>query len=263
MRLERTGGQYSMKDILKSEGPNPNLYQTTLENLVYTVSPFVPPNVIITVPHDGLYERELSLSDLSPRQSGVKVRDVGVWPIVWDLLTKHQTPVGVVRGLVPRTHVDYNRNAIEAYENPLFSETHKYYHAMISGMLNAADPSQRKSVGRLLIDLHGFTRQPDQVGLPEGGYDLILGTQHGRTAQEDVSRRFGDFFMNRGYKVYIPEEVEKDGEMYEGGFTIGQYAKYMDCIQVEIARKYRDSEQGRDIGPRLSQDLNEFIASIS
>lgn len=64
-------------------------------------------NVVLSIPHDGAGRYEFD-GIFSPREKGVTVRDMNIWPIGREIFAQTST-VSLVRGMLPRTLVDYNR----------------------------------------------------------------------------------------------------------------------------------------------------------
>lgn len=211
--------------------------------------------VIITVPHDG----DFFSSDISglfqPRDNGIKMKDCFVWPIAKDVLLN--VGVNAVRGLFPRSFIDYNRSPNIAFTDGSLKNIYDSYHQAISDLIKCS----MVKYGRekcLLIDLHGFTAQPSY-----GEYDLIFGTDNTATVKNlCVDRLLANFLTDRNYKVFLPLEkpIGLLPDKYNAGFTVRHYAEKfgIDSIQIEIARRFRTVEGAED-GRRLSADLAEFF----
>ncbi len=229
--------------------------------------------VLVSIPHDGLPFREFS-GLFEPRKIGHRGRDLHVWPIAKDILSS--ATVNAVRGLMPRTLIDYNRawpcginyypltqkEVHTALDDPRLYPAYFYYHASIDRILWTSI----KKFGRnrcLLIDLHGFGKQPSSA--PQGGYDLILGTGNRISIPHgDIDNRLAYFMTCRGYSVFLPKttSVGLDGDPYSAEFTTRHHSEKhsINVIQVEIASRFR--VQGvRELGQKLSADFAEFIRS--
>lgn len=223
--------------------------------------------VIITVPHDrGFYPHEVS-GFFKPREKGVKGRDAHVWPIVRDILL--EVRVNAVRGLFPRRFIDYNRS-IEginycpfsqketetAFDDVGLGHIYDYYHRVIAELLEKAIQTYGKEKC-LLVDFHGFTKQPSY-----GEYDLILGTGNRITVRSHADQALADFFSARGYKIFLPGEgkIGPQEDTYSADFTTRHYAKTfgIDAIQIEVAKRFRVFK-GKEIGQKLSADMAEFF----
>ncbi len=230
--------------------------------------------VTISVPHDGLPYCDLS-GFFEPRKMGYRGRDKFVWPIAKDIIL--HAKANAVRGLMPRTLVDYNRAWPEginyypltqkevhtALDDVRLVEPYHHYHRTIDRLVKKSI----KRFGRektLLIDLHGFAKQPPYA--PQGGFDLILGTGNRITIPYgDVDVRLADHMMRRGHRVFLPKD-ESLGEIedyYSADFTTRHHSERhnINVIQIEVASRFR-SHESRELGQKLSRDLADFISSL-
>lgn len=243
------------------------------ENFVDVLKPVStrPSRAIITLPHDGLPKRDFE-GLYTPREKGVLEKDMRVWPLVRDIFL--ECPVTVIRGLVSRKFLDYNRSFPEgisydhyppetAMDDGRLLFSYEFYHQSISQAIEEAIAAH-EIPNVLLIDFHGFTEQPPYA--PEEGYDLILGTGNQVTIHHgEPDRRLAAFMSERGYKVFLPDpqdtgEVER---WYSADFTTRHYAeKYgVNVIQVEVSDEYRQKDS-QTIGKKLSSDIAEFLKQI-
>jgi N-formylglutamate amidohydrolase len=182
-----------------------------------------------------------------------------VWPIVRDVLSVYEA--NVVRGLMPRKFVDYNRPEWEAFELQQFRSTHEAYHGRIFRELRQMQLHHGLDAF-LLLDIHGFGVQPPYA--PREGYDLILGTGNRTTiAHGDVDQELAHFLEACGYNVFLPShEIEHPPhERMNGGFTVRSFAREfkVNAIQLEIAPRFRKRDSAM-LGTKLSQDLGEFLS---
>ena len=219
------------------------------------------------MPHDrGFYPHDL-LGFFEPRKKGAKGRDSHIWPIVKDILLRVR--VNAVRGIFPRHFIDYNRSPEGINYYPLsqketetaFDDTrlkpfYDYYHQIIVNLLRKAIRTygQEKC---LLVDFHGFAKQPSY-----GEYDLIFGTGNRITVHSSIDQVLSDFFLARGYRVFLPveETIGQQEDVYSADFTVRHYAEKfgIDAIQIEVAKRFRILE-GKEIGQRLSIDIAAFF----
>jgi len=224
--------------------------------------------VIISVPHNRGFSHHELLGLLEPRKNGVKGRDAYIWRVAKDILLRAK--VNAVRGLFPRHFIDYNRSLEGINYYPLsqtevqtaLEDSHRlqqfydHYHQEITNLINRAIEIYGQN-GCLLIDLHGFAKQP-----PHGEYDLIFGTGNRITIRSEVDRDMAKFLSSRDYKVFLPadESIGPSEDSYSADFTTRHYAEKfgIDAIQIEVAKKFRVRE-GEEIGQRLSADLAEFL----
>lgn len=229
--------------------------------------------VILSVPHDGLPFQAFS-GFFDPRKIGHRGRDVFVWPIAKDILL--QSAVSAVRGLMPRTLVDYNRawpqginyyprtqkEVHTALDDVKLVQMYECYHNAIDSLVDKAVENFGKS-GVLLLDLHGFSRQPSYA--PEGGYDLILGTGNRISVPHgNIDEIFAEHMMRHGYRVFLPKEigVGPEEDAYSADFTTRHHSEKhgINVIQVEIASRFRQ-RGAQEIGQKLSRDFAEFLRS--
>lgn len=213
------------------------------------------PRVIITVPHDGLLERDF-VGLFKKRKNGVSVRDINVWPIARDILTIVSTDV--VRGMIPRCFLDYNRAEGEALEDERWLDSYNVYHSSVASLAQCM-VEQYGAINCLLLDLHGFSDQ-----LSHDKDDIVLGTGNCTTIFSEVDKTLFRFLKDRKYRVFLPQESKIDGsrDKYNGGFTVRHYAKRfgINAIQLEISKIFRTKE-GEERGKKLARDLAEFLAA--
>jgi N-formylglutamate amidohydrolase len=213
------------------------------------------PRVIITVPHDGLLERDF-VGLFKKRMSGVSVRDVNVWPIVRDMITV--VSADVVRGMIPRCFLDYNRAEEKALEDGRWLGSYNAYHSFIASLVQCM-VEQYGATNCLLLDLHGFSAQ-----LSHDKYDVILGTGNCTTIFSEVDKKLFGFLRDRGYRVFLPRENPVGGswDKYNGGFTVRYYAEKfsINATQLEIFKIFRTKE-GEENGKKLARDLAEFLTA--
>lgn len=228
--------------------------------------------VVISVPHDGLITADLS-GFFIERKIGYRGRDMHVWSITKDIIQKY--PASAIRGLMPRAFVDYNRswpNPINYYpktqkevhtalDDERLSAFYRYYHDSISRMLRKSiDRFGRESV--LLIDLHGFAKQPPYA--PAEGYDLILGTGNRITVPcGNIDVQFAQYMCALGYTVFLPKELSLGSEedYYSADFTTRHHSEKLNInvLQIEIASRFRKKES-LEIGRKLAIDIAGFLA---
>ena len=244
-------------------------YKWLNENFTWTFEALGGSSILLTIPHDRAVHPSDLMGIFEPRKKGIKGHDSFVWPIVKDMLLK--TNVNVVRGLLPRNFVDYNRS-IEGVSYDRFSESetetaidneqlaffYKSYHqAIVNFLIKVIKKNGRKKC--LLVDLHGFTKQPVY-----GEYDLILGTGNRKTISANIDQLFAKFMSKLGYNIFLPSEetvVPGVDDRYAAEFTARHYAEKfgIDTMQIEIAKKFRILE-GTEIGQKLSYDMANFFS---
>lgn len=229
-----------------------------IDNYVHTLTARQLSPVLLTIPHDGVYGLELE-PFLPRRTQGFSLPDAHVWPIVRDAIVA--CPANVVRGLLSRWFVDYNRAPENAYESTQLAVPYQCYHGAIHRQLREMQQRFARE-GLLLIDVHGFAVQPAYA--PRDGYDLILGTGNRTTIPYGApDQALATFLAARGYTVFLPN-TETHTKLYDklnGGFTVRTVARELgiNSIQIEIARRFR-TRDAAVVGTRLSADLAEFLS---
>lgn len=233
-------------------------FAVSLNDYVQVLETRKTSKVLITVPHDGLYGFELD-PFLPIRKHGSTLRDIGTWPIVRDMLFVYEA--NVIRGLLSRRYVDYNRVESEAFESSQFQWSYQSYHGRIFHELRQMQ-NRFGSEAILLLDVHGFGTQPSFA--PRDGFDVILGTGNRSTILHgEPDRELARFLESCGYSVFLPEvQVQRPPhDPLNGGFTIRSFARQLgvNAIQIEIAPKFRRNNSAV-LGTKLSQDLATFLS---
>lgn len=246
-------------------------YSIQMENgLVIFETKEISP-VLISIPHDGLPFQAFS-GFFEPRKLGYRGRDLYVWPVAKDILVSAN--VNAIRGLMPRTLIDYNRawpDGINYYpltqkevhtalDDMRLVQAYQHYHASIDRILERSIREFGKEK-TLLIDLHGFSKQPPYA--PEGGYDLILGTGNRISVPYgNIDEMLAENMTSRGYKVFLPKDTSlgPEEDYYSADFTTRHHSEKHDInvIQIEIASRFR-KPGARELGQKLSRDFAEFI----
>ncbi len=238
-----------------------DLFAVGVDQYVQTMTSRRPSRALLTVPHDGVSGEALFGSFVPMRRTGCLVRDCGVWPIVRDIIVGQ--PVNVVRGLLPRCYVDYNRNAAEAYEMPQFAVTHAQYHgAIFTQVRQMGQLFEPKDL--LVLDVHGFSNQPPYA--PRDGYDIVLGTGNRSTiVHGEPDRALAVHLRACGYEVFLPDIMAQNPhsgriDYLNGGYTVRHVARELgvNSVQIEIARRFRRRDAAA-IGTQLSADLAAFL----
>lgn len=251
-----------------------NSLHMTNEHFTMVIERNTAPRVIITVPHDGLLQNDLS-GLMQWRSKGYCGRDRYVWPIAKDVVIHSvDVPIAAVRLLMSRAFVDGNRawpvmgigNGHEdghtAFDDPYIASVYEGYHASIRRLVE--ESVRAYGIEKcLLIDLHGFSRQPTFA--PSGGYDLILGTANKTTIHYGTTdERLAQFFVERNYNVFLPQaKPHPDGDPYSAGYTTRIYSLLygINTIQIETAPWFR-SKDGQGRGEVLAVHLAQFIQTL-
>ncbi len=242
--------------------------------------------VIISVPHDCLKANDF-VCMFQPRKNGAIVCDLYVWPIVNDIVwqcLQSGMKIDATRFLLSRSYVDVNRECHgaqnlcpdtlgqTAFDDPNLAIVYKRYHRELERLIRRS-VHEHGSENILLLDMHGFSRQP-QFACDHGGvdqyspFDLILGTASRTTINHgEVDRQFSSFMTRKDYTVFLPEEkpILPSGDPYSAGHITRLYArKYgINAIQIEISSTFRRIDirkDARERGIKLAKDIAEFLS---
>lgn len=144
-----------------------------------------------------------------------------------------------------RRHIDANRTAEEAYENPRAGLLYDQYHGAIQAFRNQI----LKDFGRgLMIDLHGHGGDPLAIirGTADGQTVRNLITFHGKDALTGPDGLLGPLEA-AGHKVVPPHGSEdRENPSLNGGFTVREYGSFrggsFDAVQFELGMSFRRPE---------------------
>ncbi len=257
------------------------------ENFSVVLSHAKPSRVILSVPHDGLIANDFS-GLFQERTCGPKVRDMYVWPIANDIVQnclRLGMTVDAVRCLMSRTYVDVNREMSgesnlapdtlgqTALDDPDLVTVYKQYYGELDRLIQASI-REYGAENILLLDLHGFNKQPpfaDDWEIEDSGpdewipWDLFLGTACRATINHgEVDRQFARAMWKRKYSVFLPKErpVFLNGDPYSAGHITRLYAgKYgINAMQIEIFSSFRQRESN-ERGRKLAADIAEFLSA--
>jgi N-formylglutamate amidohydrolase len=237
-------------------------------SFVWTMLPLESSPVTISVPHDGMKHQDL-LGFVCYKKKGFKGYDNKTWQLVKGIA--YGVSVNIVRGLMPRHFLDYNRYAssedFKNYSRDLFEDTelayevsslkefYDFYHdSLIRSVLTS---KQNHGTKAKFFDFHGFKKQPSY-----GEYDVILGTANRRTLKSDADFVLAEALSRCGYKVFCPAEkrmIDDQEDGYDAGFTTRNiFLKTgVDSIQVETHCSIRMDEQKAF---KFSADFAEIIS---
>ncbi len=237
-----------MKEFLETEFPI--FPEHALENTIEILGDGSLP-LIITIPHDGEFT-ELDGVKL-PHQLTQGKRDLAVRKIGYEIYhfmadRYGKTPIFINqlvhrRRITPQIAQFYDETVMEALKSSIY----------------------QKSL--LFIDLHGCTKQPYF-----GTYDLIAGTAHRRTVKEStLDYDLEAFLTQRGYRVYIPSVIPKEGEVWGATLERTLMQKMLRAnlphvvgMQIEIARWFRTPEDnGIAKGTKLSSNLADCFYHLA
>ena len=175
---------------------------------------------------------------------------------------KSRLGIGLLRRVVTPENPIYDRlltldemeSRIESYYVP--------YHTALTKHLARL----RKAAGRvLLIDWHsmksvGNAATPDGEGSTRA--DFVIGDNHGRSCDPDLSKAVADFLGTKGYLAAI-------NDPYSGGALLQRYAHLSNGVfglQIEINRALYMDESSLTLLPgfeRLKADLAHLIPLFS
>jgi len=261
--------------VSSAQGVN---YVVREDKFVWELIPEKLSTVILSVPHDGLPARDFQglVWPIQPNLRGLDspagLRDTGVWFIARGIAER--TPVSVVRGMLPRYIIDYNRlwsdesrDGIDPWVKAKLCPNEKigeelwrhYYEKLETATKRSCDGLGAERT--LLLDLHGFQIYPDDR------YDIVLGTMNGHTVGFDKDVSLAAHLSGCGYKVLLPEHLTEysysPANPYSGGNIIRQCHRdhQIDCVQVEIQASFRCLEMDYRMN-WLVGDLVRFIESL-
>ena len=261
----------------------------TVSNRDFTVvlSHQKPSRVIISVPHDCLIATDFA-NMLQSRRNGETVRDLYVWPIVNDIVwhcLRSEMKIDATRFLLSRAYVDVNREregeqnlcsdtlGQTAFDDPNIAIVYEQYHGELERLIGRS-VYEHGAESILLLDMHGFSKQPSFV-CDWGGtdryspFDLILGTANRTTINHgEVDRQFASFMAKKEYAVFLPEEkpMLPGGDPYSAGHITRLYVrKYgINAMQIEISSTFRRTDirkDAKEMGQKLAQDIAEFLSA--
>lgn len=192
--------------------------------------------------------------------------------------------VDAIRFLFPRAYVDVNRarpgeenlcadlSHQTGFDDPNLQVVYDWYHGELERLIRRSI-SVYGADNVLLLDMHGFSKQPSFV-FDGGGvdvylpFDLIFGTANRSTIHYGaIDRRFASFMTRKEYAVFLPQEkpICPDGDPYSAGHITRLYArKYrINAIQIEISAIFRRIDihgDARERGEKLVGDIAEFLS---
>jgi len=243
---------------LQSQGVDPTTF-------VYVQKGNLP--IIISAPHGG--------NDVIPGvpvRTGVgvsdftTVRDTGTEELAYTLATSIQQRFGrapfVVVAKASRQYVDFNRTAVDAYENPDAKVVYDYYHKMMKTYTRTA---ANRYHGGVVIDLHGQGASSSTVyrGTRNGATVRRLRASFGQSAHDGPNSLFG-MLVTRGWTVDPQPLTDPEDTSFNGGFIVGTYgsqqATAVDAQQFEFGSNYRSTTAGRS---QTAADLTEALVTYA
>lgn len=248
------------------------------DNFVWELRPKKPTRVILSVAHDGLPSTDfLGLTSRAKWEDSHMnlengLRDTCVWAIAKKIAG--QVPVSVVRGMLPRSEVDYNAPwsdeadkisdlelRAKLYPNAKLEKTlwTSYYYKLDSAISRSIDDFGYKDKV-VLLDLHGIQQC--------GWNDIVLGTDFGQTVKFGNDKCLEGYLREEGAcRVYRHDAVAAHYHInspYQGGNIIKQCHRNheVDCIQVEIEAAFRNTAMVHRMN-RLVDAFVWFIKSLT
>ena len=241
------------------------------EELVRVQSGELP--IIISAPHGG----RLDVPDVDIRMgrglvagpSGyVMSRDTGTEELADEVLKainrRFGKPAYAVIARFHRKHIDANRPADEAYEDPDAKATYDRYHSQLDAYCREV---QKKFGKGLLLDLHGQGSEPETVfrGTQDGKTVQLLRERYGEAAHNGPDSLFGRF-KARGWTV-DPDPFEgREQDGFRGGFIVQTYGSHrhlaIDAVQLEFGGEYRDPMAREKTAATLADAVSEYSVSF-
>lgn len=206
--------------------------------------------ILLTIPHDGFGANDFDGFFERRSSEHVLEKDARAWHVARHI-NKGEPIASMVRGLLPRSTMDYNRSVSKgAFQDCTLLSYYYIYHAQIKRLIEQSLTEYGKC---LLLDIHGFVNQPDF-----GEFDVIFGTRHRTTVVSDVDIEFAEFLQDKGYRIYLPTEQSVKGEKFGGGFTVAKYSQLnINAIQIEIAKEFRVKNATKR--KALTKNIREFL----
>lgn len=247
-------------------------YTWRSERFVLTGTPDQPTSVVIAIPHDTLdYGYNDLFKGLIPyRPFGQP--DGDQWTSIIAMSIAANAPVYIVRGLVPRPIIDYNRRPSEAYArdaDPTIRAAYRAYHRAINRAVQEIRANGRNP---LVIDLHGTSDQPAY-----GTFDAMFGSFNRRTVWSNVDQVFGALLAGckdrhgRYNRVFVPQEttaIPNTPDFAAGEYTIwrlarmGPKARRCEAFQIETVKRFRNPRNRRD-GLKFGRDIAYAVRVIN
>lgn len=225
--------------------------------------------IIISAPHGGSREvpgaKVREGSGLEKKPGGfVTARDGGTEELAQALVAAIERQFGqkpyAVINRAHRRHLDPNRPANEAYEDPAAQKVYETYHEALDRYCREV---QKKHSAGLLLDLHGQGSRRDTV---------FRGTQNGLTVKR-LRERFGEeahqgeqsFFgllKQRGITVYPDPLDGKEQAGFLGGYIVKNYGSHdrygIDAIQLEWGGLYRLATNREPVAASLADAVAAY-----
>lgn len=246
--------------------------QISTNNFSLTIQNKDAPKVVLSVPHDGLWDHNLT-GHFCERTDGLHGPDRHVWPLANDILVHCSAGglvVDAVRFLLPRTYVDANRPPPDsqyadkypgtAYADKSLESYYRYYFEKLGESIGRSKTEHAASK-ILVLDLHGF--QKNRKTGKNTDFDLVLGTKHRTTitvGHPDVL--LGRKLQELGYKIFVPKEEDSlaGGDPFSGGYICHHLSEAhgVNVIQIEIESMFR-SRQGQKSGQQLARHIADWL----
>ena len=220
--------------------------------------------IVLTCPHDGektpavVSERT---KDKTPKTCPFKtVRDRRTADITRrvaeDVLSRTGLSPYVVIAQFGRKFIDANRPVECAYTHPSGKPYYQAYHSQIAAYVQEVVD---QNAGRgFLFDIHGTKT------IASDPADIYLGTDDGATVTMAGFKR-QDLFAQHGlrgllaaaaylggtdapitFRVSPAAKNVKETTEVTGGFTVREYSKVLNCVQIELANTMRDTDAAVD-----------------
>ena len=229
--------------------------------------------IIISAPHGG----RLDVPDVDLRTgrglvagpSGyVMSRDTGTEELADEVLKaidrRFGKPAYAVIARFHRKHIDANRPADEAYEDPDAKATYDRYHNQLDSYCREV---QKKFGKGLLLDLHGQGSEPETVfrGTQDGKTVKLLRERYGEAAHNGPDSLFGRF-KARGWTVHPDPFEGREQDGFRGGFIVQTYGSHrplaIDAVQLEFGGEYRDPMARQKTAATLADAVSEYSVSF-
>lgn len=208
--------------------------------------------VVISSPHGGT----LAIPGVPIRTQGTTTEDYNMQLFARQVQDKFFALTGqkvhLVIAQASRKYVDFNRDALEAYQTASVAPVYAYYQTAIQNGVAAAKALDGEAA--LLVDLHG---QSTKVGV------TYRGTQGGLTA--DLAELYSATgFMTRlnlqGFAINPGTRSARENPNFNGGYLVGTYGRNastgINAVQLEFGYNFRGTATA------LEASTTKFAATL-
>lgn len=198
---------------------------------------------MLSVPHGGTEEPAF----LPFRREGNRMADEFTQELAMEISDSLKGVWGepyLVKALIRRVKIDFNRPQPEACEDPVSVKYYREYHGDLRECVDHCAETYRRC---LLLDIHG------RRGAGPGAPQVVLGTANYRSMDREPVELLLNLLGSRGCTAR-----HDTGGPYRGGFITRQYSDgmVMKGLQLEVSREVRqDGEVRKKFAAALAESL--------